>query len=165
MHRGKGDKDRVSILPDALVDPLRVHLGRVRTLHEKDLAAGFGEAKLPHALARKYPNAARGFGWQFVFPARRLSQDPETGRVHRHHLDPSTVQKAVKRAAGDAGIDKRATCHTLRHSFATHLLEGGTDVRTVQDLLGHAKLATTQVYLHVADLNGLGIRSPLDALA
>ncbi len=165
VHQGKGRKDRVTVLPDALIEPLRTHLDGVRALHEEDLREGFGDAKLPHALARKYPTAARGFGWQFVFPASRRSQDPETGHIHRHHLDPSTVQKAVKRASGAAGIDKRASCHTLRHSFATHLLEGGTDVRTVQDLLGHTKLATTQIYLHVADLNGLGIRSPLDALA
>lgn len=164
VQQGKGRKDRVSIIPVSLVPELAVHLGHVRTLHERDLARGFGAARLPSALAVKYPNASKEIGWQFLFPSRRRQRDPDSGRVYRHHISPSVVQKAVRRAAREAGIEKRATCHTLRHSFATHLLESGTDVRTVQDLLGHAKLRTTQVYLHVADLNGMGIRSPLDAL-
>lgn len=165
VQRGKGEKDRPAILPDAVVEPLHRHLVEVRRLHNRDLAAGYGDAKLPNAYARKHPGAARAFGWQFVFPASRISADPRTGALHRHHLSPSVVQKAVKQAAFDAGIEKCATCHTLRHSFATHLLEDGADIRTVQELLGHARLATTQVYTHVARLNGLGIRSPLDRLA
>ena len=165
VRKGKGDKERVTVLPSALVEPLRAHIETVRAVHQADLADGFGDTVLPNAYARKHPGAARAFGWQFVFPSARISADPRTGLLHRHHLSPSAVQRAVRRAARRAGIDKRVTCHTLRHSFATHLIESGTDVRTVQELLGHAKLATTQVYLHVATLNGLGVRSPLDRLA
>ena len=165
VRRGKGGKDRPTILPDALVGPLRQQVGAVRETHARDLAEGGGHARLPDAYARKHPGAAREIGWQFVFPSRRLSTDPRTGRVHRHHLSKSTVQKAVRKAARAAGIEGRATCHTLRHSFATHLLEDGTDIRTVQELLGHARLATTQIYTHVAGLNGLGVRSPLDRLS
>ena len=164
VRRGKGDKDRVTVLPAALVGPLRAHVETVRAVHTADLADGFGDAVLPNAYARKHPGAARAFGWQYLFPGARISADPRTGRLHRHHLSPSTVQRAVGRAARRAGIEKRVTTHTLRHSFATHLIEFGTDVRTVQELLGHAKLATTQVYLHVATLSGLGVRSPLDRL-
>lgn len=165
VRGGKGNKDRPTLLPDAVVGPLAEHLAGVRRLHEADLAAGGGDVRLPQAYVRKDPGAARQFAWQFVFPATRITADPRTGLLHRHHLSPSVVQKAVKRAATAAGIEKRATCHTLRHSFATHLLEAGTDIRTVQELLGHARLATTQVYTHVAGLNGLGVRSPLDRLA
>ena len=165
VRRGKGDKDRPTVLPDALVEPLREHLAAVRALHQADLEGPHGDVLLPEGYARKHPGAARAFGWRFVFPSSQITADPRTGLLHRHHLSPSTVQKAVKRAADAAGIDKRATCHTLRHSFATHLLESGSDIRTVQELLGHAKLATTQVYTHVANLNGLGVKSPLDRLA
>ena len=164
VRRGKGDRDRVTVLPAALVGPLRAHLETVRALHAADLADGLGDTVLPNAYARKHPGAARAFGWQFLFPSTRISADPRTGLLHRHHRSPSAVRTAVRQAARRAGIDKRVTCHTLRHSFATHLIESGTDVRTVQELLGHAKLATTQVYLHVATLNGLGVRSPLDRL-
>lgn len=165
VRRGKGDRDRPTVLPDALVVPLRDQLATVRERHRRDLADGFGDALLPEGYARKHPAAAREIGWQFVFPSRRISADPRTGLMHRHHLSPSAVQKVVRRAAREAGIEKRATCHTLRHSFATHLLESGSDIRTVQELLGHARLATTQIYTHVAGLNGLGVRSPLDRLA
>ena len=165
VRSGKGDRDRVALLPLSLVGPLAEQVDRVRRLHLADVAAGSGDARLPHAYAHKHPGAARHFGWQFLFPASRLSADPATGLIHRHHLDPSAVQRAVREATLQAGIERRVTCHTFRHSFATHLLESGTDVRTVQHLLGHAKLATTQVYLHVAGSTGLRVQSPLDRLA
>jgi integron integrase len=165
VRSGKGKKDRVTMLPNTLVPSLLAHLDGIRRLHGRDLADGFGEVKLPHAYARKHPAAARAFGWQFVFPSVRRSTDPRTGRVHRHHLSPSAVQRAVKRAARAAGIEKHVTCHALRHSFATHLLEGGADIRTVQELLGHASVRTTQVYTHVLNRGALGVASPLDGLS
>ena len=165
VRSGKGDRDRATVLPLSLVDALAAQAEAARALHRRDLAAGFGDAALPHAYALKHPAAARAPGWQFLFPASRVSACPRSGLFHRHHLSPSAVQKAVREAARRAGVERRVTCHTFRHSFATHLLESGTDVRTVQERLGHAKLATTQAYLHVARLNGFAVPSPLDRLA
>lgn len=163
VRDAKWGKDRVTVLPDRCREPLRAHLARVRARHEEDLRRGFGEVHLPPALERKYPGAPREGAWQWVFPADRLSVDPRTGRVRRWHVHESALQKAVKRAARDVGIDKRVTCHTLRHSFATHTLEAGYDIRTVQELLGHSDVSTTMIYTHVLNRPGLAVRSPLDA--
>lgn len=162
VRNGKGGKDRHVPLPGSLREALPAAVERVRVLHEADLAAGVGEVWLPAALERKYPNAAREFGWQYLFPSPKLSVDPRTGVLRRHHLDESVLQRAVRAARQRAGIVKPATCHTLRHSFATHLLEAGYDIRTIQELLGHKDLATTQIYTHVLNRGGLAVRSPLD---
>jgi integron integrase len=164
IREGKGDKDRVTALPENLIRPLRDQIEKARALHNQDLEAGFGAVHLPDALAVKYPNAAKSWGWQYVFPSPALSADPQTGLTRRHHLYEQTVQKAVKLAASRAGIDKPCTPHVLRHSFATHLLQAGYDIRTVQELLGHNDVRTTMIYTHVLNRGGKGVLSPLDSL-
>jgi len=163
VRDGKGAQDRVTVLPDSLIPLLQEHSQRVKTLHEQDLAQGYGAVYLPDALARRYPNADREWRWQYVFPASSLSQDPRSGITRRHHLHESSLQKAVKEAARLAGIVKPVGPHTLRHCFATHLLENHYDLRTVQELLGHKDVRTTMIYTHVLNRGGLAVRSPLDA--
>jgi integron integrase len=162
VRAGKGNKDRVTLLADALIQPLQHQLKRVKALHQHDLAKGFGHVYLPDALERKYPNANREWGWQYLFPARHLSVDPRSNQVRRHHLDESGLRKAIRQSAQRAGINKPVGPHTLRHSFATHLLEAGYDIRTIQELLGHKDVKTTMIYTHVIKRGGFGVRSPLD---
>lgn len=161
---GKGNKDRRVPLPERLVPSLKVHLKEVQQLHAQDLKAGYGAVYMPEALGRKMPNAAKEWWWQYVFPSIRISTDPRSGIKRRHHIHENNLQKAVKAAAKQASISKRVTCHTLRHSFATHMLQSGTDIRTVQELLGHADVATTMIYTHVLNRPGLSVSSPLDSL-
>jgi len=158
---GKGGKDRVVTLADELTLPLHRHLQQVRNIHDKDLADGYGKVYLPHALARKYPNAAGQWTWQYVFPATRRSEDPRSGVIRRHHLNEQALQRSIKTALRSAGIEKPASCHSLRHSFATHLLERGMDIRTVQEQLGHQDVRTTQIYTHVLNRGGNAVVSPL----
>jgi integron integrase len=162
VHQAKGKKDRYAPLPGTLIEELREQIKTARKFHEKDIAEGYGEVVLPDALQRKYPKAGREFKWQFLFPSGRLAVDPQSGKIRRHHLHESGIQKAVKRAATALDIHKRVSCHTLRHCFATHLLDANHDIRTVQELLGHAHVSTTMIYTHVMSRPGVGVFSPLD---
>lgn len=162
VRDGKGAKDRVTVLPDRVVKALKYHIFKRRKLHEFDLQEGFGEVYMPKALSKKYPSEVKSFHWQYVFEAARRSIDPRSGHEMRHHLSPRSMQRAIKRAMRQLNIEKLASCHTLRHSFATHLLEQGYDIRTVQELLGHNDVKTTQIYPHVLKCSGLGVNSPLD---
>ena len=162
VRDGKGFKDRVTILPESIIPELKEHLVRIKALHEDFLRRGYGDVELPYALIRKYPNAGREWAWQYVFPARNISTDPRTGARRRHHIHESVLQRAVKRAVRLSGIAKPVGCHTCRHCFATHLLESGTDIRTVQELLGHKDVKTTMIYTHVMQKPGINVQSPLD---
>ena len=164
VRDGKGQKDRLTMLPDVLIEPLQTHLADVKILHEQDLREGFGNVYLPFALERKYPNAGREWGWQYVFPASQRSVDPRSRIERRHHLDEQTLQRAFKKAVRAASITKPASCHSLRHSFATHLLMAGYDIRTVQEFFFFNDTATTEIYTHVLNRGGKGVASPLDAI-
>jgi integron integrase len=164
VHSGKGNKDRLVPLPESIKPALKIHLERVKLIHENDLSKGYGEVYLPHALDRKYLNAGKEWTWQYVFPSTKLSRDPRKNLIRRHHMDPSSLDRAIKRAVKLAGITKQISSHTFRHSFATHLLQTGTDIRTIQSLLGHNDVSTTMIYTHVLRQGGQGVKSPLDSL-
>ena len=164
VRSGKGNKDRVTPFPVSLAPLLKSHLKRVKAIHEKDMAEGYGAVYLPYALERKYPNADKEWQWQYIFPSGSLSRDPGSGHTRRHHIDPSVINKAIKAAAKKADIQKRISSHTFRHSFATHLLQRGTDIRTIQALLGHSDVSTTMIYTHVLGQGAQGVASPLDDL-
>ena len=162
VREGKGNKDRVTLLPESLISPLKVQIDRVKALHQQDLLDGYGEVYLPDALERKYPNAPKSIGWQYVFPSPHISKDPRSGKMQRHHIHESILQKAVKKAVSKTGFNQPASCHTFRHSFATELLNKNYDIRTVQELLGHKDIRTTMIYTHVLNKSGMGVKSPLD---
>jgi integron integrase len=162
VRDGKGARDRITLLPESVVPALKDNLQRVRQIYQRDLRQGYGSVYLPYALVRKYPEAPRQWVWQYVFPSPQLSVDPRSGVTQRHHISTSALQRALRQAVNLVGIKKRVSCHTLRHSFATHLLENGTDIRTVQDLLGHKDVKTTTIYTHVLKRGPFAVRSPLD---
>jgi integron integrase len=164
VRDGKGEKDRITMLPTCTIEPLKSHIAGVKLIHERDLREGFGSVYLPYALERKYPKANREWIWQYVFPSGKRSLDPRTAVERRHHLHEVVLQRAIKEASTKVGLPKRVSCHTLRHSFATHLLESGYDIRTIQELLGHKDVQTTMIYTHVLNKGGRGVESPADRL-